>query len=522
MNHDSLEEALNDLGRQWPVPSCATEVMAQIENSCGSAIGPVLSDASRNAIPLTNSRLRWRLGLCASAAAAAIVLAFSFLTVMSTPLTLQAQMERALAKATSAHIIHSVSPHLDEQGVRRETHTWYSHEHGVRTEFEDLIVIDDGRQIWIWKPQATDLVVRRRSADPVRAITEMFDLKSIPADWKQRRAAEHDRLINGQRCRGYVAAPLYANIPQPGSPPWRDVLWLDPQDRIVATEEQHLIEGKWQVEEQLQIHYDEKPLPKEKFVPNFPVEAKIVDGETLLEERFPLAKALGTVQSEGVLFAIHKIERMDGKLERMKGGMFFIVSSVRGTPEYFQEYPLVPRRPISLTTIVDVAKQTDSPSSGRGLHRAVLASAEWRDVHYVWWIATPWGDSETFNPDAYPDALLEIAPGKVRIPLEASKWVSEGRLSGVSAALEVSAPATSRTLEEVAAGVRREAALLQLAMIPSNLVGGVRDHTTHMVEPDKISDADYVAEVRQQFNWFRELERPKAAPSEDSSGQQKE
>jgi hypothetical protein len=161
------------------------------------------------------------------------------------------------------------------------------------------------------------------------------------------------------------------------------------------------------------------------------------------------------------------------------------------------------------------------------LHRAVLASAEWQDVHYLWWIAVPDGVSETFSPEAFPDSLLEVAPGKVRIPLSASEWVSEGLLSGVSAALEVSVPETRRTLEEVAAGVRREAALLRLAMIPSNLVGGVRNHTNHVVDPSKISDADYVAEVRQQFDWFREMSRPvdnsTAAPTDELSGmQQKE
>jgi hypothetical protein len=329
-------------------------------------------------------------------------------------------------------------------------------------------------------------------------ITEMFALKNLPADWKQRRATEHDRSINGQRCRGYIVAPPHASAPAPGSHPWRYVVWLDPQERIVANEEQHQIEGKWQIEEQSQIRYDEESLPAEKFVPNLPAEAKIVDGDTLLDERFPLEKALATVRSEGLVFAVHKMERMEGE-------MFFVVSSVRGTPEYFKQYPRVPRRHISLTTIVDVAKQTSSPNSGGGLHRAVLAYAEWQDVHYLWWIAIPYGASENFSPDAYPDASsLELAPGKVRIPLEASKWVSDGRSSGVSAALEVAVPATRQTLDEVAAGIRREVALLRLALIPSNLVGGVRNNTTHIVEPSKISDTEYAAEVRQQFDWFRD------------------
>jgi hypothetical protein len=190
---------------------------------------------------------------------------------------------------------------------------------------------------------------------------------------------------------------------------------------------------------------------------------------------------------------------------------------VRGTPEYFKEYPFVPRRPIQLTTIVDVAKQGFSPNSSRGLHRAVLASAEWQDVHYLWWIAIPWvrTDGEA--------SLLEIEPEKVRLPLSASKWVSAGLATRVSATLDVAAPKGDRqTLEEVAAGVRREAALLRLAMIPSNLVGGIRNDIVHIVEPSKISDADYAAEVRQQFDWFRELSRATdssiAAPTDELSG----
>src|SRR5204862_76406 len=106
---------------------------------------------------------------------------------------------------------HLASWELDEKGVRQETNIWYSREQGFRMESAEQIIVYDGKQQWEWQPgDAADEtpVVLRQGGDGREIIAGTFaPLKDAPADWKRHRAAEHDREINGVRCRGYVITP---------------------------------------------------------------------------------------------------------------------------------------------------------------------------------------------------------------------------------------------------------------------------------------------------------------------------
>src|SRR5204863_6443254 len=132
---------------------------------------------------------------------------------------------------------------LDEKGVRQETNIWYSRERGFRMESPEQIIVYDGKQQWEWRPgNAVDEtpVVLRLGGDGRKIIAGMFaPLKDAPADWKRHRTVEHDREINGVRCRGYLVTPpavqdFAGNVElAPSRNPPRTIVWIDPQDRIV-------------------------------------------------------------------------------------------------------------------------------------------------------------------------------------------------------------------------------------------------------------------------------------------------
>jgi hypothetical protein len=201
-------------------------------------------------------------------------------------------------------------------------------------------------------------------------------LKDAPADWKRHRAAEHDREINGVRCRGYVVTPpatqeLAGNVElaPPRNPP-RTIVWIDPQDRLVEAERQRQVQDQWQSEYHASIRY-EAEVPAEKFIANLPAKAKVVSPEASLDKRFPLASTLASKESQGLLFAIHEAERTEG-------GMVYIVSSVRGTPAYLKAHPPDRRRDFNMTaSILDVAHVPNVAGNIDGnWNRAPLAYAD--------------------------------------------------------------------------------------------------------------------------------------------------
>src|SRR5438034_78172 len=124
MNPSRIEDLLADLGQKWPVSSVAGAVTARIE-------------AESISLPARSSAPAWRIGLLASAAAAvSLAISITIFAIFSAPGTLQAQVERALARTRAAYITVSG---LDAQGVRRNANIWYSTERGFRMESPEEI-----------------------------------------------------------------------------------------------------------------------------------------------------------------------------------------------------------------------------------------------------------------------------------------------------------------------------------------------------------------------------------------------
>jgi hypothetical protein len=497
MTPKELEDQLRQLGTDWPVPSVADPVMARI--------------ASPSVPPPRRSPFRRRPALfLAAAAMLAVIIAAAWFLFLATPATLQAQVQRALEKASTAHIVISAP---DDKGVRQRGEIWYERGHGFRAETPDEVILDDGKQQWTWRPgiKESELVIARRaSRDAVSMITELFQLGNAPAAWARQRSPEHDREIDGRPCQGFVVTPpipQVANadgsdlIPDPQPP--RFVVLVDPDERIVNLEVQRQKEGRWQTGREVSLAYDVK-VPPEKLAVNLPAGGRVIDPDRALEERFPLDKALAKGEADGLLFAVHELQRSPDEI-------FYVVSSVRGTPEFLKKHPPKRRRLNLQVTLLDVAEQPAASGTDLECNRAVLATAEGDGVHYVWWLAvrrhyftvdqgkrTPHSDSPS----------LEVIPGKVHVPLQAihrgfpgvAEWVQ------VNVDVSVAVDQKSQSLAELAARVRRDALPIQQA--PGAVVGlhgWVRDGEGRHTMPDQISDAEFAKQVGQQLEWLNSL-----------------
>jgi hypothetical protein len=493
-----LEKQLRQLGADWPIPSVADAVMARIEAR------PVLPPRSAS-LPRRRAAL-----LVATAAMLVVAVGAVWLFVLATPATLQAQVKQALEKARTAHIVISA---LDDKGVRQRGEIWYERGRGFRAELPDEVIQDDGRQQWTWRPGTKEsevVIARRASHNAVDMITELFQLGTVPAAWASQRAPEHDREIDGRRCHGFVVTPPVPQVPSadgsdlvPDPHPPRFVVLTDPDERIVHLEEQRQVDGRWQAGREVSLAYDVK-VPAEKLVVNLPAGGRVIAADRALEERFPLDRALARGEAGGLLFAVHELQRGPDE-------MFYVVSSVRGTPEFLKNHPPRRRRLNLQVTLLDVAEQPTAASTQLDCNRAVLASAEADGVHYLWWLAVRRRFFTVVQGKRIPQSetpALEVSPGKVRVPLQA---IHRGEASPDWVRIDVDAAvATDQQVQptaDLAARARRDALLLQQA--PGTVVdlrGWDKDGVMRCTLPDQITDVNFAKQVSRQLEWLHSLD----------------
>lgn len=413
-------------------------------------------------------------------------------------------MQQSLEKARTAHIVFST---LDDKGVRRRGEIWYERSRGFRAESPDEIILDDGRQQWTWRPGTKEreiVIARRASRDAGKMITGLFQFGDIPAAKARQRAPEHDREIDGRPCRGFVVTPPAPQVVRdsgadltPDPHPPRFVILIDPDERIVHLEEQRQVDGRWQAGREISLAYDVK-IPAEKLAVNLPAGGRVIDADHALEERFPLDKALAREEADGLLFAVHELQR--GPDEN-----FYVVSSVRGTTEYLKKHPPQRRRLNLSVTLLDVARQLAAASADRDCTRAVLASAEADGVHYLWWLAVRrryFTVEEGKRKPLSEAPSLEASPGKVRVPLQANPHGSPnwGRVE-MDVAVAVDQPVQS--LVDLAARTRRDTLLIQQA--PGaivHLLGWIKDGEHHPFAPGQITDGDFAKQISRQVEWL--------------------
>jgi hypothetical protein len=495
MTPKELEDQLRQFGTDWPIPSVTDAVMARIESGL---IPP----------PQRASLLRRRAApLLATAALLAVAIGAAGLFVLAAATTLQAQVQQALEKARTAHIVIST---LDDKGVRRRGEIWYERSRGFRAELPDEVILDDGRQQWTWRlgtKESERVIARRASHNAVSMITGLFQLGDAPAAQARQRAPEHDREIDGRSCHGFVVTPPTPQVvnadgsdlvPDPHPP--RFVVLTDPDERIVHLEEQRQIDGRWQAGRQVSLAYDVK-VPAEKLAVNLPVGGRVIDADRALEERFPLDQALARGEADGLLFAVHELQRGPDEI-------FYVVSSVRGTPEFLKQHPPKRRRLNLQVTLLDVAEQCASASTDLDCNRAVLASAEADGVHYLWWLAVRRRYFAVEQGKRIPHSeapALEVSPGKVRVPLQAIPRGAQDVPGWIRINVDVSVAADQQVqpLADLTARARRDALLIQQA--PGAIVGlggWVKEGEMRPTLPDQITDMSFTKQVSRQLEWL--------------------
>src|SRR5262249_39084913 len=145
--------------------------------------------------------------------------------------------------------------------------------------------------------------------------TGLFQLGNAPAAWAQQRAPEHDREIDGRPCRGFIVTPPTPQVvnadgsdlvPDPHPP--RIVVLADPDERIVHFEVQRQLAGRWQAVREVSLSNNMKA-PAENLAVNLPADGRVIDADKALEDRFPLDRALARGEAEGLLFAVHELQR---------------------------------------------------------------------------------------------------------------------------------------------------------------------------------------------------------------------
>jgi hypothetical protein len=518
MTPDDLEDRLAQLRADWPVQSIVEDVMARI------GIAPHDRVTSR-------SRRLWRGRFVAAVAASGLLacVALTWLVIASGPQTLQAAVQGSLAKANSAHLVIT---NYENQGKTTRADVWYRRGEGLRAESPDEVLVDDGKFQWSWRLGAGSdrepIVLRQPASRSLLAgqIGHLLALPDIPVDLTRSRAPELDREVNKMPWLAYILTlpERDPNLP-PGAKradarPYRHILLADVNERIHEISAQRQEDGRWATLREIRIEYD-VPVPHERIALRLPESARLIDPDTAFNERHPLEAALFQVELGGLLLAVHDVRPL------VEGGCF-VVSSVRGTPEFLRNNP-PRRRPVNpKISILEVAEQPIGPVQMHSYVRIVLALAEREGVQYAWWLIVPrrffqMKDGKRIEVETVPlgePARLDDLPGRMRLPLTASyrdtrRRDARGWPETVSKWVEVPLPAdhVPTSLEDVAGRTRRDllgmryGSSFALLGVPDGIPFRPRDLRPVMhFEPNRVTDAEYAAAIRRGIDDYRSLD----------------
>ena len=260
----------------------------------------------------------------------------------------------------------------------------------------------------------------------------------LPRRLARFRTPKTDGVVDGRACRGYTLSLADLEQMQPGT---RFVdgqaprLILAESDGRIAlvTVERRPPGGAWQRERD--VHFDTTcPIPAEKVAARFPAGARLVDCDQAFSSLFPLEKALHRVELGGLILAVHDLQ----PLKDHEG--FYVVSSVRGTPEFLKQYP-PRRRPLNAEiSILGVAFQPMTNRMWGTKYDIIgLGFANREGVEYRWWVIVPRrlfelkDGKRVYQPESDVSFMpgepgrLDDLPGKARVPLAATYWDDKHR-----------------------------------------------------------------------------------------------
>jgi hypothetical protein len=514
MTTDDLEERLAKLRADWPVPSMVHDVMAQIDAAATKA-------GSR---PPRGRRRQLALGVAVLGLLACLGLGWTLFT--GGPRTLQAAIEEGLARAESAHIVF-LAP--DDQGqLMKVGEIWYRRGEGYRSEHGDEVEVDDGTHHWLWSTEGgatgKELTVLRRPGHGFWAaqIVSSLALPDLPSTTTQEPAPGLDRVVNGEPWRAFIVREI---LP-PGArfadgAAHRAVVLADPGRRIHAVIAEYEEEGRWRTSHEIRIEYD-VGVRREQIALNLPPGARVIDPADAFSARCSLERALFQIEVGGLILAVHDLRPLE------HGEGYYVVSSVRGTPEHLRAFPPKRRWINSEQSALDVADLRSGAWMMEHYDGIEMARAAYEGVQVSWWLIVPRRFIEMVDgkrveietiPRTEPRALDDI-PGKVRLPLlaiysDSGERVARGLPAQVSQWVEVPLPSehTATTLQDVAGWTRRDLLLMRHGSVwdmygftPGPVT---EDRPLDHFEPDKVSDAEFAVAVQRVIDSFRALDESK-------------
>ena len=328
-------------------------------------------------------------GLAASGLVAGLALAWIIL--LSQPTTLLAAVQDGLKRARSAHLVMTT---WADGGTAHKAEIWYRRDDGLRVESPEQVIVEDGKFQWSWKTGAAGgelVVLRQRSPGFFSTqLPGMLALPDVPGDWSRTRSPELDREVNGKPCQGFTLtlANLDRQLPDGVGPAGqlavRGIVLAGPEGRIhEITLQQRRDDGTWRRVREIKIEYD-VPVAAELVSGRLTEGARVLDRDQAFASLYPLGRAHRQVELGGLILAVHDLQPLVG------GEGFYVVSSVRGTPEFLKAYP-PRRRPVNPEVVVlDVAMQPGSNMMEGGKYdRIVMGTASRDGVEFSWWLVVP-------------------------------------------------------------------------------------------------------------------------------------
>jgi hypothetical protein len=225
--------------------------------------------------------------------------------------TLHAKVMRGFEDAWSFHV----------QGYRFEqgqpvlgSEIWHLRGRGSRIRhYAGSVVLDlydNGRDQW-QHTEGSDVAILLHGQGSIlpRELTETARyLKQCE------RHSEGDRIIGGDLCQLYQVTHERT----------RSMFWIDPWDRFRRYEEETLVNGQWQAEEEISIAYDVAVDPN-WITPRFEPDIRVIEPGAMLKTRYRLNTALARQEVLGLHFAVHEVQRFRDNL--------IITCSVRPTEQ---------------------------------------------------------------------------------------------------------------------------------------------------------------------------------------------
>jgi hypothetical protein len=472
-SQEHIEKLLEGFGKAWPENSSVVKgVMQTIEST---AVSPNLSKRRRII-------MKSLIGIAASVTVFAVL----WWGILGDRNSLYAQVMEAVHKARTFHTIQYAQPKDGAQPIKA-SEAWYERGVGFRQEGFGFIHIGNEEYLWTFAKDRK-MATRSTSNGIDKATAPIFaEIDKIAQELRNEyeRYPEGDQKIDGQPCNAYLLTKLdrYTDSSLK-SGERRLLLYLDQQSRLVRGVVQQREDNHYNTESFVSYKYDESIDPA-LFKPDFGKDVKIVDADKAFDEFVDLKKAIYTEERDGLIFAIHRIERFEN------GGVMY-VSSVRGTEETLKKYPLTMRR------VRPGQFLADGPATNHGN----LASATHQGIDVGWWAIIP----HMTKPNHF-----EVAPGRIKIHVFVMPHGEFANLfrdkSGVGYDLtwdievNVPRPEAIPTIEEIAKGVYADLVTLK-AIRFKYLEFSDKDHNEQKsAEIDDISSDEYAKKTVRNVKW---------------------